>query len=104
MIKKVEIFLKSFPLEGYIWIAALLFLGIVHNESAHFTICPFNNLGIEFCPGCGLGKSIHHLISLNLSDSINTHPLGGIAFVILVYRIFSLTKNSMLKIKSKLSY
>jgi hypothetical protein len=104
MINKLKIFLKSFPLEGYIWITALAILAIVNIESTHFTICPFNNLGIDFCPGCGLGRSIHHFIRLDFIKSFNIHPLGGIAFLVLLYRILLLAKNSIQQFKIKLSY
>ena len=104
MINKLKIFLKTFPLEGYIWIAALLILAITNMESSHFTLCPFNNLGIDFCPGCGLGRSIHHLIRFDFTRSFNAHPLGGVALLVLLYRIFLLAKNIMQQFKTKLSY
>ena len=104
MINKLKIFLKAFPLEGYTWLSALLILAIVNMESAHFTLCPFNNLGIGFCPGCGLGRSIHHFIRLDFTGSFNVHPFGGVAFLVLLYRIFLLAKNSMRQFKTTLSY
>jgi len=104
MINKLKIFLKTFSLEGYIWLTALVFLAIVNIESAHFTLCPFNNLGIDFCPGCGLGRSIHHFVRFNFTKSFNTHPLGCVALLVLLYRIFLLAKNNMGQFKTKLSY
>jgi len=92
MIDKMKIFFFFFPAEGYIWSAALFILAVLNVESAHFTICPFNNLGLDFCPGCGLGKSIHYFVHLDFMKSFYTHPLGGAAFIILLYRIFSLAK------------
>lgn len=104
MINKLKIFLKIFPIEGYIWIAALLILALSNIESSHFTVCPFNNLGIDFCPGCGLGRSIHHFIWFDFLKSFSAHPLGGIASLILLYRILLLVKSSIQKFKLKLSY
>jgi hypothetical protein len=46
---------KIIGLEAAIWIGALLYLAILHTPGeTHFTICPINNLGFDFCPGCGL--------------------------------------------------
>jgi hypothetical protein len=104
MIQKMKIFLKNYPLEGYIWITALLILAIVNTESAHFTICPFHNLGIDICPGCGLGRSISHLIYFDFSESFNAHPFGGAALLVLLYRIFLLAKTELRKLKTNLSY
>ena len=96
--------IKNYPLEGYIWISALIILAIVNTEASHFTICPFNNLGIHFCPGCGLGRSIHYLFIFNFAESFNAHPLGGTALIIILYRIFILAKNNIQKFKTNLSY
>lgn len=104
MIRKLKIFLKNYPSEGYIWIASLLLLSFAGSENSHFTICPLNNIGVEFCPGCGLGRSIHYLINLNLKESLSAHPLGVASFFILLYRILFLTKNSFHKVKTNLSY
>ncbi|RPI69032.1 MAG: DUF2752 domain-containing protein [Ignavibacteriales bacterium] len=104
MIKKINIFFKNFSLEGYIWAAALIVLALINIESRHFSVCPFHNLGIDFCPGCGLGRSIHHLIYLDFAKSFNAHPLGGVAFLIILNRIAFLVKNSLQKLKTKLSY
>jgi hypothetical protein len=104
MFKKLNIFLKSFPLEGYIWIAALLILAVMSTESQHFTICPFYNLGIDICPGCGLGRSIHYLFYFNFSESFYAHPFGSAGLIILLSRIILLAKSSIKKFKTNLSY
>jgi hypothetical protein len=99
MMKKLKIFLQFFPLEGYLWVAALLILAIINVESIHFTVCPFKNAGIDFCPGCGLGRSIHYFIYFRFIESFYAHPLGGLALLILLYRIFSLAKNNIRSLK-----
>jgi|SRR5690554_651590 len=99
MINKVKIVVKNFPLEGYIWISALLLAAIINIESSHFTICPFYNLGIDYCPGCGLGRSVHYLLNFNFDKSFNAHPLGSAALLILLSRVILLAKNSFQKIK-----
>lgn len=95
MIKKLKIYLFALPLEGYIWIAAILLLALINVDATHLTICPFHNLGIEFCPGCGLGRSIHYFINFKFANSFYAHPLGGAALFILLFRIFTLTREGI---------
>lgn len=80
-------FLKYIDREAIIWFLGLLFLGF--NQS-HFTICPLRLLGFEHCPGCGLGLSIHYLFSFSIKESFNTHPLGPVALLVIMHRIYSL--------------
>lgn len=86
--------LKRIPLEALVWSVAFVFLAIDHpGEQPHFTICPLHHLGIEFCPGCGLGRSISFLFHGNFRQSLATHPLGIFAVIVLSFRIIQLTKN-----------
>ncbi|MBX2975536.1 MAG: DUF2752 domain-containing protein [Ignavibacteriaceae bacterium] len=82
--------IKLFPLEAIIWISGLVYLLFFVNPSTHFSICPFSNFGFEYCPGCGLGRSISLLSDLKFWESIRTHPLGIIAFILLLYRSISI--------------
>jgi hypothetical protein len=98
MIRKLFTVIRSIPFEGLIWISALLFLAVINIDSNnHFTVCPLSNLGLEFCPGCGLGKSIHFLFHLEIVKSFNTHPLGVFALTILLHRIYSLSSLALKK-------
>ena len=65
----------------------------MNTEGAHFTLCPIKNLGFDFCPGCGIGHSIHYAMTLNIRESFLHHPLGFFALLILLTRIFKLIKN-----------
>lgn len=65
----------------------------MNTEGAHFTLCPIKNLGFNFCPGCGIGHSIHYAMTLNIRESFLHHPLGFFALLILLSRIFKLIKN-----------
>ena len=95
-----ERFFKIYNPEALIWISGLIILAFIKADSSpHFTICPFKNLGIDFCPGCGLGKSIHYLLNLKIQESLNTHPLGILAFAVLVRRIYDLVKLSIINYK-----
>jgi hypothetical protein len=87
--------------EALIWISGLIFLFLINvDNSSHFTVCPLKYIGIDFCPGCGLGKSIHYLLHLQIEQSFNAHPLGVFAFAVLIQRIYYLTRDSFLNIKT----
>ncbi len=81
--------LKNLNIEALIWILGLIYLFFVNTDS-HYSFCLFKYLGIDFCPGCGLGRSIHYLMHFEILKSIHTHPLGIFAFIILLHRIFIL--------------
>src|SRR5687768_12941054 len=85
-------FIQRFPWEALIWISGLILLALMSPEIGHFTICPLSNLGFDFCPGCGLGRSISLLFRGRVLESFAAHPLGIFAVIILTYRIFHLTK------------
>jgi len=92
-IKKANRIWNFFGMEAAIWILGLLYLALINSpESTHFTICPFKNLGIEFCPGCGLGNSVSYLFKGDLITSYHTHPLGILALIIITFRIISIIK------------
>ena len=87
--------LKLIGLEAAIWILGLVFLVFINDpQSIHFTVCPFANLGIDFCPGCGLGNSISYLFRGDLSASFHAHPLGIFALIIITMRIITIIKNN----------
>ncbi|NWF50067.1 MAG: DUF2752 domain-containing protein [Ignavibacteriaceae bacterium] len=101
--KKFKTFFSFLDFEALIWFFGLLALVFINPIESHFTICPFSLIGIEYCPGCGLGRSIHFLFEGNLQQSLNTHPLGWLAFLILTIRIIKLMKtriNYYLQMKS----
>ena len=87
--------MKLLGLEAAIWILGLVYLIFINNpQSIHFTVCPFANLGIDFCPGCGLGNSISYLFRGDLSASFYAHPLGIFALIIITMRIITIIKNN----------
>ena len=82
-------------LEAAIWIGALLYLAVLHTPTGtHFAICPFNNFGFDFCPGCGLGNSISLIFQGEIYNSFLSHPLGLLALTVLIIRIIQLIKNN----------
>jgi len=93
-------FFKVINPEALIWISGILVLAFINVDgSSHFSVCPFKNIGIDFCPGCGLGKSIHYLLSLEIDKSLNAHPLGLFAFAVLLRRIYELLKVPLINSK-----
>lgn len=84
---------RKFPLEALTWTIGLVTLAFLDPHVSHHSICPLKNLGFDFCPGCGLGRSIAYLMDGELRMSFITHPLGAVVFVSLVFRIFELIKN-----------
>lgn len=85
--------INSIGFEAVSWITGVLFLAFFNPPGQiHFTICPLANLGIDFCPGCGLGNSISYILKGNLNASFAAHPLGAFALIIILFRIVSLIK------------
>ena len=93
--KKISALLKVVELEALLWTAGLVYLITINPYQVQkFTLCPFHNLGIGFCPGCGLGRSIAFLFHGDLFNSLSSHPLGIIAFILITTRIVKLTYRS----------
>jgi hypothetical protein len=96
---------RRISLEMIFWIVAFLFLAIAkpadHDGGMHFTFCPLANLGMSWCPGCGLGRSITHLFHGNVMESIKYHWLGIPAVLVISYRIVILGRYEWNKFKNK---
>jgi hypothetical protein len=92
---KLSVFFRYVPPEALFWAVALIALAFYQPAAQnHFTLCPLSNLGFDFCPGCGLGKSIAWLFKGEILQSWRAHPLGIFAVIVLTYRIISLTLKS----------
>jgi hypothetical protein len=72
--------------EALIWIGALVFLALSNPAVHHYTLCPLDNLGFQYCPGCGLGRSMGYFFRLDISSSFYSHPLGIPSTIFLIYR------------------
>lgn len=82
------------PLEALIWLIALVGLAIYEPTSGdHVSFCILNNLGFTFCPGCGIGRSISHVLNGDFQASMAMHPMGILALPILLFRIVTLLIN-----------
>lgn len=84
--------LKRVPFEAICWLSGLVSLAWLNPHATHLSLCPLKNAGLDFCPGCGLGTSISLLLHGELMASLETHPLGMFAVVVLSLRIRDLTK------------
>ena len=101
LVPRIFKYLSLLGLEGFIWIAAIIYLAFFVNPfEAHFTICPLANAGFEHCPGCGLGNSISLLFHGFITESFNTHILGIPALLIILHRIYSIIKFNLKKEKT----
>ncbi|TCC93753.1 DUF2752 domain-containing protein [Pedobacter frigiditerrae] len=85
-------YIKSFPIELTFWILALVLLATANPHEHHFSLCPLANLGIIWCPGCGLGRSITALFHGDVSASFSHHWFGIPALILIGHRIYQLTK------------
>lgn len=83
-------------LEAYLWLFALLSMALTTpTHDTHFTFCLFKLMGIDFCPGCGLGHAIIFLFHGDFVDSWNSHPLAILAVAVLLHRIYRILKNDI---------
>jgi hypothetical protein len=90
------VFLKK-HFEPLFWSCALAFLFFTDPHSS-FTICPLKLLGADWCPGCGIGRSIHYAMHFQFRQSWEAHWLGIPALGTLIYTIFRkriTTKNTL---------
>lgn len=89
---------KGFLSEAFIWVAALIFLALSEFDQHHFSLCPFFNLGISWCPGCGLGRALSHIFHGEFTRSLQQHWFGFPALGIISYRIIQLFHNILTSI------
>ncbi|MEG8946246.1 DUF2752 domain-containing protein [Rosettibacter firmus] len=83
--------IKKIEWEAIAWIMGFIFLMLINPYAEQtFTLCPLNNMGITYCPGCGLGRSISFIFHFDFSNSFKSHPLGLIALIIILHRIIML--------------
>lgn len=78
-------FIKKY-FEAIIWSTALVLLFFMNPGEGGTSLCILKNLGVSWCPGCGIGHSIHHALHLNFTRSVEEHVLGIPATIILIYQ------------------
>ncbi|MHC8948427.1 DUF2752 domain-containing protein [Sphingobacterium hungaricum] len=72
--RKLYLFLFSACAVAYVWLFSTKYGNSVIGESV--TLCPFKLVTGLPCPSCGSTRSMHCLIDGNISESIQTNPLG----------------------------
>lgn len=92
--KEVTRMLRQFPLELVFWIGSLIAILLLDvNAGSHLSLCPLDQLGFDWCPGCGLGRSMNLLARGEIQASWSMHPLAMLAYVVIFSRIWQLIKN-----------
>jgi len=87
---------SKYLLELFVWLGALVLLALTDPALHHFSLCPLSNMGLSWCPGCGLGRSLSSLLHFDFAASIKHHWFGIPAFFILVNRIWQLSQKFLL--------
>lgn len=76
--------LRRIPLEAAIWTAGLVAMACADPEAPGLLDgCLFRWLGVEWCPGCGLGHAVGHLFRGEWTASLEAHSLGWFAVLVL---------------------
>ncbi len=70
--------------ESGVWFTGLVLLFLVNPEEGR-SFCLFHWLGIDLCPGCGLGHAVHEALHLHFGRSLDQHFLGIPAVFVLLY-------------------
>lgn len=83
-------------LEAVIWVSALLWLAFSDpaGGGGHITFCPLKNLGLDFCPGCGLGRAVSYAFHGEWAESVHEHLLGIPAILVLTGRVAALARET----------
>ena len=90
---KIQNLYRQIPIELLFFSIGLLLLYFINPNKTHASICPLTNLGFDFCPGCGFGRSLYFLMHFQFSKSWAIHPLGFLGFAVITFRIYTLTRN-----------
>ena len=96
MINTLRKYTKKIDLESLFWLGSFVYLSLINPYTPkHLDFCLFSLIGIENCPGCGLGKSISMVFHGDFAGSFNAHPLGIPAIILIIKRIYTLIKNKI---------
>jgi hypothetical protein len=83
--------IRRIGVEPIVWLGGLFVLCLLDpSGEPHYRICPFALAGIDWCPGCGLGRSISLLFRGEFAASLHSHWFGLPAAAILLHRSCSL--------------
>lgn len=82
-----------FMVEASIWFLGLLLLYFYPFKSTT-SLCFYQFLGFDSCPGCGLGRALHYALHGDMRTSLQFHILGIPTLIILIFRIIHLIVQS----------
>ncbi len=95
----------QFPLEAVMWTTGLVALAYMNPyENRGPSLCLLHYFGFNYCPGCGLGRSISFLLHGDWKSSWTAHPLGIVAVAVLtnhIRRLMLICLNHFFKIKKE---
>lgn len=95
--------LSYIPIELLFWVGALALLATAQPMSVgqenHFILCPIAAIGLDWCPGCGMGRAITQVLHGNLNESLKQHWFGVPALLILASRILTLIRIELKSLK-----
>lgn len=81
-------------LEAIVWITVIVYFAISPVATGtHFTVCPLGLAGFQYCPGCGLGRSIILAFHGHLAESFKMNPFGIFAVSVLLARVITVFRN-----------
>lgn len=96
MLKTSIKYIRKLDIEAMFWLSAFIYLTLIDPYTPkHLNMCLFNLVGIDNCPGCGLGKSISMIFHGDFAGSFNAHPLGIPAILLILKRIYTLIVNKI---------
>jgi hypothetical protein len=73
-------------LPSLMWSVALAALYFMDAGST-VSFCFFKWLGLSYCPGCGIGHSIHSTLHFRFAEAFHYHVLGIPATIVLLWHI-----------------
>ena len=79
-----------FHFEWFALATGLLLMALLDPLSTAPSVCPLDLLNVEFCPGEGLGRSISYGFRGNFTASMQAHPAGLAAIIIISGRIITI--------------
>jgi len=93
LFRKIINIIERIDFEVLFWLIAFLYLSVINPyQPKHLEFCLFSLVGIDNCPGCGLGKSISMIFHGDIIGSFKSHPLGIPALILIIRRIYQLIK------------
>lgn len=75
-------------IEQVIWTIALTVVFFMDVSSSEGSLCVFKFLGINFCPGCGLGHSVYYALHFDFYNSFQHHLMGPFVTLAILIQIF----------------